>query len=148
MAVENAKWEQTAREWIETVGGFKLGSDSLQHELKNGIALCNFINALQPGSVQKVSKLPGPFNQMENIKAFLDAVEKYGLAEEDTFVTVDLFEGRNMKQVIRTIYAIGRKAQKKNAPYPPLGPRESKENRRDFTKEQLEAGKHVVAMRF
>jgi hypothetical protein len=36
---------------------------------------------------------------MENIKAFLDAVEKYGLAEEDTFVTVDLFEGRNMKQV-------------------------------------------------
>ncbi|CAB3990559.1 Muscle-specific 20 [Paramuricea clavata] len=137
MAVENAEWEQTAREWIETVGGFKLGSDSLQHELKNGIALCNFINALQPGSVQKVSKLPGPFNQMENIKAFLDAVEKYGLAKEDTFVTVDLFEGRNMKQ-----------AQEKNAPYPPLGPRESKENRRDFTKEQLEAGKHVVAMRF
>ena len=39
-------------------------------------------------------------------------------------------------------------AQEKNAPYPPLGPRESKENRRDFTKEQLEAGKHVVAMRF
>ncbi|CAB3990561.1 muscle-specific 20 [Paramuricea clavata] len=112
MAVENAEWEQTAREWIETVGGFKLGSDSLQHELKNGIALCNFINALQPGSVQKVSKLPGPFNQMENIKAFLDAVEKYGLAKEDTFVTVDLFEGRNMKQVIRTIYAIGRKVRK------------------------------------
>jgi hypothetical protein len=36
---------------------------------------------------------------MENIKAFLDAVEKYGLAREDMFVTVDLFEGRNMKQV-------------------------------------------------
>lgn len=36
---------------------------------------------------------------MENIKAFLDAVEQYGLAREDTFVTVDLFEGRNMKQV-------------------------------------------------
>ena len=39
---------------------------------------------------------------MENIKAFLDAVEKYGIAKEDTFVTVDLFEGRNMKQVIVT----------------------------------------------
>ena len=37
---------------------------------------------------------------MENIKAFLDAVEMYGLAKEDTFVTVDLFEGRNMKQVM------------------------------------------------
>ena len=37
---------------------------------------------------------------MENIQAFLDAVEMYGLAKEDTFVTVDLFEGRNMKQVM------------------------------------------------
>jgi hypothetical protein len=37
---ENAEWEQTARSWIETVGEFKLGNDSLQRELKNGIALC------------------------------------------------------------------------------------------------------------
>ena len=39
-------------------------------------------------------------------------------------------------------------AQEKNAPYPPLGPKESKGNKREFTKEQLEAGKYVVAMRF
>ena len=37
---------------------------------------------------------------MENIKASLDAVQKYGIAKEDSFVTVDLFEGRNMKQVM------------------------------------------------
>lgn len=30
----------------------------------------------------------------------MDGVEMYGLAKEDTFVTVDLFEGRNMKQVM------------------------------------------------
>lgn len=43
---------------------------------------------------------------MENIKAFLDAVELYGLAKEDTFVTVDLFEGRNITQVVlgRKVY--------------------------------------------
>jgi hypothetical protein len=39
-------------------------------------------------------------------------------------------------------------AQEKNAPYPPLGPKESKGNKREFTKEQLEAGKNIVAMRF
>ncbi|WP_395241828.1 hypothetical protein, partial [Salmonella sp. s51933] len=102
------------------------------------------MNVLQPGSIKKISKLPGPFNQMENIKAFLDAVGTYGLTKEDNFVTVDLFEGRNMKQVVRTIYAIGRKAQEKNAPHPPLGPKESKQNKRDFTQEQMEAGKNVV----
>ncbi|WP_395239352.1 hypothetical protein, partial [Salmonella sp. s54412] len=75
----------------ETVGGFKLGSDTLQKELKSGVALCNFMNVLQPGSIKKISKLPGPFNQMENIKAFLDAVGTYGLTKEDNFVTVDLF---------------------------------------------------------
>ncbi|WP_395239353.1 hypothetical protein [Salmonella sp. s54412] len=53
-----------------------------------------------------------------------------------------------MKQVVRTIYAIGRKAQEKNAPHPPLGPKESKQNKRDFTQEQMEAGKNVVCMRF
>ena len=41
---------------------------------------------------------------MENIKAFLDAVYAYGLNKEDTFVTVDLFEGRNMKQVEQQLY--------------------------------------------
>jgi hypothetical protein len=39
---ENAEWEQKARDWIETVGGFKLGNDTLQHELKNGVALCKY----------------------------------------------------------------------------------------------------------
>ena len=40
---ESAEWEQKAREWIEVVGGFKLGNDTLQKELKSGVALCKYV---------------------------------------------------------------------------------------------------------
>jgi hypothetical protein len=55
---------------------------------------------------------------MENIKAFLDAVEKYGLAKEDTFVTVDLFEGRNMKQVLSYSMVVYFQADGYTIPFP------------------------------
>ena len=50
--------------------------------------------------------------------------------------------------ILNTFTLLRFQAQEKNAPYPPLGPKESKGNKREFTKEQLEAGKHIVAMRF
>lgn len=36
---------------------------------------------------------------MENIKNFLDACRVLGVSDKDLFVTVDLFEGANIKQV-------------------------------------------------
>lgn len=40
-----------------------------------------------------------PFVQMENITNFLAACKNLGVAEVDLFVTVDLFEAKNMLQV-------------------------------------------------
>ena len=42
--------EGECRAWIENVTGDKLGECSLQEELKNGVVLCNLINAIQPGA--------------------------------------------------------------------------------------------------
>lgn len=52
-----------------------------------------------------------PFVQMENINAFLVACKRIGVPDTDLFMTVDLFEAKNMPQVIQTLFVLGRRAQ-------------------------------------
>ena len=40
------------------------------------------------------------FQQTENIFNFLQAAKKWGCTEQDLFQTIDLYEERNMNQVI------------------------------------------------
>ena len=42
----------------------------------------------------------GPaFMLMENVQSFIQAAKKYGVPDEEMFLTPDLFEGRNLSQV-------------------------------------------------
>ena len=45
--------------------------------------------------------------QMENITNFVKFCEAYGVPKTGTFQTVDLFEGRNMAQVLNCIQQLG-----------------------------------------
>jgi Calponin homology (CH) domain len=49
-----------------------------------------------------------PFVQMENISNFLAFCGSYGLKTHDLFQTVDLFEAKNMGQVVKNILALKR----------------------------------------
>ena len=51
-----------------------------------------------------------------------------------------------MKQVINGIQALGRQAQKIGFSGPTLGPAEATENKREFTEEQLQAGKGIIGL--
>lgn len=54
-----------------------------------------------------------PFKQMENIATFLNALSKLpNFRSFDLFSTVDLYEGKNMAQVIRCVLACKRFAEK------------------------------------
>lgn len=44
---------------------------------------------------------------MENIQIFLDAAEAYGVPKTSLFQTVDLYESRNMNQVINALMQLG-----------------------------------------
>ena len=81
---------------------------------------------------------------MENIGKFLDAANAYGLAKNDTFQTVDLYEAQNMAAVINGLQALARKAQSKGKVG--FGPKESQANKREFTDEQLRAGEGVIGL--
>ena len=48
--------------------------------------------------------------------------------------------------MITGLHALGRKCQKVNPDLPILGPKESDKNEREFSKEQLEAGKTVIGL--
>lgn len=104
--------------------------------------LCTLANGLQPGLVAKVSELQKPFKQMENIGAYLEACRAYGVPAQDTFLTVDLFEGKNMGAVVRNLHSLGRVAQAHGFQGPTLGTRLSTPNRRSFfTEQQAIAGR-------
>jgi len=55
-----------------------------------------------------------PFMEMENIKNFLEASKSLGVPEADLFMTVDLYEEKNMTQVVQMLYSLGRTCQKVN----------------------------------
>jgi muscular protein 20 (fragment) len=66
------------------------------------------MNKLSPGSCKKINTSGAGFKLMENINAFNAAARKYGVPEEDIFQTVDLFEKRNIPQVLQGILALAR----------------------------------------
>jgi topoisomerase IA-like protein len=65
----------------------------------------------------------------------------------DLFQTVDLFEAKNINQVIQCIHSLGRQSRLVagfNGPY--LGPKVADKNERSFTEEQLRASESVVPL--
>ena len=134
--------EAEARAWVEAVTGEALGDGTLQEELKSGVVLCNLVRALSPDVIKAPSKMAMPFKQMENIGNYLGACKKLGLLDRETFQTVDLFENKDMRQVVRQLHSLGRLAKKlPGYDGPTLGPKEATENKREFTEEQLNAAK-------
>lgn len=118
--------------------GIEEASD-VQAKLKDGVILCKLINAIEPGSVKKINEKNQAFSHMENIGSFLNACESLGCAKLDLFQTVNLYDGTNMAQVIDGIFALGRKCVQKGLQG--IGPKESEKNTREFSEEQLRAGR-------
>merc|ERR1712079_866063 len=89
--------------------------------LKDGVMLCNLINALQPGSVKKINTLKTSFKQRENIEMYLKACATYGLKEQDLFQVNDLYENKNLYMVVDNLYNLGGMTQKNGWDGPVLG---------------------------
>ncbi|EDV24817.1 expressed hypothetical protein [Trichoplax adhaerens] len=114
------KREKRALAWIEAVNGKKNFGWTTPGKLRDGVALCNLINNLQPGSISQVSTSKMAFKQRENIMSFLKVIYQYGVPKQEIFKPVDLLEGSNMLQVICTIEALGQLAHKKGYKGPAL----------------------------
>ncbi|RLN95297.1 hypothetical protein BBJ28_00012483 [Nothophytophthora sp. Chile5] len=140
--------ENEARQWIEAISGMEIGDD-FGAGLKDGVILCSVANKIHPGIVRRVeTKSKMPFKQMENVSAFLKACRVMGVNEFDLFETVDLFELKDLGNVVRCIFALGRSVQRSYPDFsgPTLGVKESSKNQRTFTADQLADARNAPAL--
>uniref|UniRef100_A0AAZ1WVW0 LIM domain 7a n=1 Tax=Oreochromis aureus TaxID=47969 RepID=A0AAZ1WVW0_OREAU len=112
-----------AQSWIEAVTKKKFGSKDFRSALENGVLLCELINKIKPGVVKRVNRLPTPIAGLDNLNVFLKACGKLGLKEAQLFHPGDLQDlssrvtvkdqetSRRLKNVLITIYWLGRRAQ-------------------------------------
>ncbi|XP_054065169.1 LIM domain only protein 7 isoform X14 [Rissa tridactyla] len=121
-----------ARRWVETVTGKSFGTKDFRAALENGVLLCDLINKIKPGIIKKINRLSTPIAGLDNINVFLKACENIGLKEAQLFHPGDLQDlsnrvtvkpeetNRRVKNVLITLYWLGRKAQSNphyNGPY-------------------------------
>uniref|UniRef100_A0A3P9MDN2 LIM domain 7b n=1 Tax=Oryzias latipes TaxID=8090 RepID=A0A3P9MDN2_ORYLA len=112
-----------AQRWIEEVTGKSFGCSDFRAALENGILLCDLINQLKPGIIKRMNRLSTPIAGLDNVNVFLKACGKLGLNESQLFHPGDLQDlstrvtlrheesRRRLKNVLITIYWLGRKAQ-------------------------------------
>ena len=89
-----------------------------------------------------------PFKKMENIANFLKAVRALGMKEFEMFGTPDLYDEKNVNQVISSIHALGRLLQTimPDAKLPKLGIKVVEKNEITFTEDQLREARAAVSV--
>ncbi|XP_031671602.1 LIM domain only protein 7 isoform X4 [Oncorhynchus kisutch] len=112
-----------AQRWMEEVTNKSFGSNNFRSALENGVLLCHLINQLKPGLIKRVNTLSTPMAGLDNVNVFLRACGTLGLHEAQLFHPGDLQDlstratlrcaesKRRLKNVLITIYWLGRKAQ-------------------------------------
>ncbi|XP_019737923.1 LIM domain only protein 7 isoform X4 [Hippocampus comes] len=112
-----------AQRWIEAVTKKTFKGKDFRSALENGVLLCDLINKIKPGIIKRVNRLPTPIAGLDNINVFRKACLKIGLKEAQLFHPGDLQDlssrvtvkdeetDRRLKNVLITLYWLGRKAQ-------------------------------------
>uniref|UniRef100_A0A7M4ER86 LIM and calponin homology domains 1 n=1 Tax=Crocodylus porosus TaxID=8502 RepID=A0A7M4ER86_CROPO len=102
--------------------GRGFGDKDFRSGLENGILLCELLNAIKPGLVKKINRLPTPIAGLDNIILFLRGCKELGLKESQLFDPGDLQDASNrvtvknidysrkLKNVLVTIYWLGKAA--------------------------------------
>lgn len=142
--------EREAWDWISEILGRPIPPPSaggdLCETLKDGTVLCELANKVSPNAAVRFKRSQMPFIQMENIAAFLQfSHATLKIPQHDLFQTIDLFERKNVFQVVQSIHTFSRYAvQQGNLQARFLGPKMSTSQPREFSREQLlEAKNHV-----
>ncbi|KAM4707984.1 LIM and calponin homology domains-containing protein 1 [Discoglossus pictus] len=109
-----------AQKWIEQVTGRSFGDKDFRTGLENGILLCELLNAIKPGVVKKINRLPTPIAGLDNITLFLRGCKELGLKESQLFDPGDLQDtsnrttvrtsenSRKLRNVLVTVYWLGK----------------------------------------
>lgn len=97
-----------AKEWIEDVTHNPLPPIvQLEEALRNGIALAEIVQSLQPERPMRIFRNPRlQYRHSDNIAAFFDFLADVELPELFRFELIDLYEKKNIPKVIYCIHAL------------------------------------------
>eukprot|EP00033_Pygsuia_biforma_P002333 GCRY01002581.1.p1 GENE.GCRY01002581.1~~GCRY01002581.1.p1 ORF type:complete len:421 (+),score=92.25 GCRY01002581.1:157-1419(+) len=142
--------QKELRNWLSVVMDDEDLPEDLHLALSDGVFLCRLCNKLIPDSVPKFNEsipknVASSHYKLENIAFFLEfAQKKLGLGSVMLFASVDLFEKKNMFQVLNCIHHFAIKAHHMGLAVPLSI---LKHEDADFTREQLqECGKELREM--
>jgi len=82
--------------------------DDFHSTLKSGVLLCTMLNKLKPNSVARINTSKMAFKEMENLDAYIKACATLGVPSQYSFMTVDLYEAKNLNQVVQNLMALKR----------------------------------------
>ena len=88
---------------------------SCKRSSKNGVVLCYAANRMG-ANIPAVSTSKKMFEQISNTGKFLDFVKSTGVADRDLFVTTDLYDNKDMRQVMIGLNSLGRALHKVRVP--------------------------------
>ena len=142
--------EQEISQWMTEILEKPLPEGELSEVLKNGCLLCELINKILSNDSSITLKNPTKstlgFFQMENIEYFIQRARECGVPDSENFQTIDLYEGKNMKQVINCIYSLSRNLYKNGRKdIRVIGPKLVEKVPIVFTKEQLDEAKRTIS---
>eukprot|EP00743_Colponemidia_sp_Colp-15_P002977 GILK01003220.1.p1 GENE.GILK01003220.1~~GILK01003220.1.p1 ORF type:complete len:246 (+),score=48.85 GILK01003220.1:46-738(+) len=123
--------ESKALQWIYDVTEETPSGEPLADVLKDGVLLCKLINKIKEGHISRINSLKSPFKMMENITAYIQSCRDFGVREMDLFSTVDLYEAKNIPQVVQNLYSLARAIESSFPEY--MGPRLEWASRRSTT---------------
>jgi len=111
---------QKATKYVEFWSGKTI--TDFHEDLKSGVVICEALNnigktyphAYGGPPIRDINTGKLAFKQMENIGNFLTGCEKLGLKRTDLFMTVDLYEAKNIHLVVDTFIQLQRKFPEKS----------------------------------
>jgi len=116
-------FEKAALRWVYGVLGEPVPDVPIEVALKDGQVLYRFLQKVRPDLLKgKASSAEQPAKQRENVGHFIEAITKLGLRQSDLFQTEDLYEHKNIPQVMIALQALGTVLQTSNPDVPAFGP--------------------------
>ena len=112
--------EEQAEAWVCLLADRPLEATPLQERLKSGTLLCALLEKVKPGSIKlkvasdahlaTLNENMANAKMRENIGQYVDACAELGVAQNQLFITADLFENKNFKAVLKSIHGLARLA--------------------------------------
>jgi len=143
-------------EWIAASTKKKVTGD-FGSDLRDGYLLCQLLKHISSDTYKKLhirsKRTKQPFVCRTQIQNFVGGCKALGMAETDVCSSQDLYEGDNLNNVVNCLYALNAICYKLESQGLYTGPfivgantKFAKENKRHFTKEQLNHAKYITPL--